>query len=228
MPRLRSSRGTVAGGIVGGVIEQMRNIALSTTVTLLVREERRAQANGLVGTVQGIAFIMTSVFSGLSVGILGSLFMIREWWVLYVVGIWLYMVLVPPVEAAEQTVIQKVVPYSRQGRVFGFAAAFEAAAAPLTAFLIAPLAEFWVIPYMQTDAGARRWAWLVGEGDARGIALICFFAGIVMTVAALRAFTTWSYRTLTVLYAQAPDPMPVAASETESDAGPDPLTRRDR
>ena len=40
-------------------------------VTLLVPEERHANANGLVGTVQGIAFIITSVFSGLSVGPLG-------------------------------------------------------------------------------------------------------------------------------------------------------------
>ena len=49
----------------------MRNIALSTTVTLLVPEDGRDKANGLVGTVQGIAFMITSVFSGLSVGLLG-------------------------------------------------------------------------------------------------------------------------------------------------------------
>ncbi len=55
----------------GAVIENMRNIALSTTVTLLVPEERRANANGLVGTVQGLSFVVTSVFSGLSVGQLG-------------------------------------------------------------------------------------------------------------------------------------------------------------
>lgn len=49
----------------------MRNIALSTTVTLLVPVERHARANGLVGTVQGLAFVVTSVFSGLSIGLLG-------------------------------------------------------------------------------------------------------------------------------------------------------------
>ncbi len=49
----------------------MRNIALSTTVTLLVPVERHANANGLVGTVQGIAFIVTSVFSGLAIGLAG-------------------------------------------------------------------------------------------------------------------------------------------------------------
>ena len=57
--------------LVGGVVESLRNIALSTTVTLLVPEDGRDKANGLVGTVQGIAFMVTSVFSGLSVGLLG-------------------------------------------------------------------------------------------------------------------------------------------------------------
>src|SRR5689334_15974529 len=63
----------VFSGIIlfGSVVEHMRNIALSTTVTLLVPEERHANANGLVGTVQGVAFIMTSVFSGLAIGLLG-------------------------------------------------------------------------------------------------------------------------------------------------------------
>ena len=57
--------------LVGSVVENMRNIALSTIVTLLVPKDKRAQANGMVGTVQGIAFMVTSVFSGLSIGMLG-------------------------------------------------------------------------------------------------------------------------------------------------------------
>ena len=57
--------------LIGAVVENMRNIALSTTVTLLVEEDKRANANGLVGTVQGLAFLVTSVFSGLSIGFLG-------------------------------------------------------------------------------------------------------------------------------------------------------------
>lgn len=57
--------------LVGGVVENMRNIALSTTVTLLVPSDVRDKANGLVGAVQGIGFIVTSVFSGLSIGLLG-------------------------------------------------------------------------------------------------------------------------------------------------------------
>ncbi|MEJ1088608.1 MFS transporter [Microbacterium sp. Mu-80] len=321
--------------LLGGVIEQLRNIALSTTVTLLIPEERRANANGLVGTVQGIAFLITSVFSGLSIGflgmgwtliiaiaamvltfvhllfvripegeperdpnspgafdfrgsvaairaapglfalivfstfnnliggvymalmdpygltlfnaqtwgfalafsstgfliggalvakfglgprpvrtllfvviamgVLGSLFMLREWWPLFVIGMWLYMMLIPPAEAAEQTVIQKVVPFTRQGRVFGTAAAMEAAAAPVTAFLIAPIAEFLIIPYMREPSGRQQWGWLLGEGEARGIALICLFAGIIVVVVALLAFLTRSYRTLSELYERAPE-----------------------
>ena len=57
-------------------------------------------------------------------GLLGAVFTLREWAWLYIAGIWLYLVLIPFVEAAEQTVIQRVVPLERQGRVFGFAMAF--------------------------------------------------------------------------------------------------------
>lgn len=321
----------IFAGIIlfGAVVENMRNIALSTTVTLLVPKERHANANGLVGTVVGIAFIVTSVFSGISIGflgmgwtlviaiaitagalihlltlrstegkpevdptqpfvdirgslsavratpglfalivfstfnnliggvylalmdpyglellevqwwgvvfgvaatgfivggaivakfglgrnpirtmlilvagmgVLGSLFTLRDWWLLFAIGIWLYMTLIPGVEAAEQTVIQRVVPYRSQGRVFGFAQAFESAAAPVTAFMIAPIAEFFIIPYMESDAGREGWSWLLGEGQARGIALVFFFAGIVMVVIALLAFTTRSYRRISASF----------------------------
>lgn len=323
--------------LFGGVIENMRNIALATTVTLLVPEERHANANGLVGTVGGLAFMVTSVFSGLSIGLLGmgwtlliaivftaivlvhlltlsipeekpqpeeraplvdvrgavsairlvpglfaliifatfnnliggvymalmdpyglelfavewwgivlgisstgfiigglliakfglgtnpiktmlvlvmlmgalgSLFTIRESWLLYAVGIWLYMVLIPAVEASEQTVIQKVVPFRTQGRVFGFAQAFEAGAAPITAFLIAPIAEFIIIPYMRTDTGERTWSWLLGTGEARGIALVFFAAGVIMIIVAALAFLTKSYGKISATYAQNKDSVP--------------------
>jgi DHA3 family multidrug efflux protein-like MFS transporter len=342
--------------LFGSVIENMRNIALSTTVTLLMPVERHANANGLVGTVQGIAFIVTSVFSGLAIGLLGmgwtlaiaiavtvvalvhllfldipeaaprrdetsasaidlrgsiaairaapglfalilfstfnnlisgvymalmdpygltlfsvemwgivfgfaatgfiagglviakfglgknpirtmllvvvgmgalgAAFTIREWWWLYAVGIWFYMALVPVVEASEQTVIQKVVPFHRQGRVFGFAAAFESAAAPVTAFLIAPIAEFVIIPYMDGEAGQAAWGWAVGSGEARGIALIFVFTGLTLVAIGLAAFATKSYRILSDVYRRAPaeadaapddtaDAEPVAAPRTE-------------
>lgn len=310
--------------LAGAVAGNMRNIALSTTVTLLVPAEKRANANGLVGTVSGIGFIVTSVFSGLSIGILGmgwtlgiaialmaatvlqlilvkipekdivlepgvehkkvdirgsiaaivavpglfgllifstfnnliggvymalmdpygltifsvemwgivfgiagtgfviggalvakfglgknpiktllyavivmgtvgALFTIREWWWVFVVGIWVYMVIVPIAEAAEQTIIQRVVPYKKQGRVFGFAQAFESAAAPITAFMVAPIAEFLIIPYMNSTEGKSSLGWLLGEGEARGIALVFLFSGLIMVMAACMAFMTKSY-----------------------------------
>jgi DHA3 family multidrug efflux protein-like MFS transporter len=329
--------------LIGAVVENMRNIALSTTVTLLVPEERHANANGMVGTVQGLAFTVTSVFSGLSVGLLGmgwtlaislvltalslvhllflhipeaepvrdpnrtglvdlrgsiaavraatglfaliifstfnnliggvymalmdpyglelfpvewwgvvlgvtstgfiiggivvarfglgrnpirtmlvlvmimgligALFTIRDWWWLYAGGIWLYMMLIPAVEASEQTVVQRVVPFATQGRVFGFAAAFESAAAPVTAFLIAPIAEYAIIPFMESRSGREGLGWLLGDGEARGIALVFLVAGVVMVIAAALAFLTRSYRRISALYLHEPASVPADAPE---------------
>ncbi|PPG22369.1 MFS transporter [Rathayibacter sp. AY1E8] len=316
--------------LFGAVIENMRNIALSTTVTLLVPVEGHARANGLVGTVQGLAFVVTSVFSGLAIGLLGlgwtlviaiglsaaallhllflripedrpaptgereplidlrgsitavraatglfalivfstfnnliggvymalmdpyglelfpvelwgvvlgvtatgfviggllvarfglgrnpirtmlllvmamgligAVFTLRDWWWLYAGGIWIYMTLIPAVEAAEQTVIQKVVPFETQGRVFGFAAAFESAAAPITSFLIAPIAEFALIPYMESPAGRSAFGGLLGDGIGRGIALVFLVGGVVMIIAAGAAMLTRSYRVMSAQY----------------------------
>mgnify|MGYP000980199511 CR=1 FL=1 len=318
--------------LAGGVVEQMRNIALSTVVTIMVDKEQRANANGLVGTVQGVGFIITSVFSGMAIGffgmgwtlliaialtgiallhllvavtipekgiehdpelahkkvdikgsmaairvvpglialiffstfnnliggvymalmdpygltlfsvqmwgivfgiastgfviggiaiakfglgknplrtlllmtagmgLIGALFTIREWWLLYAVGIWVYMCMVPTIEAAEQTIIQRVVPLKRQGRVFGFAQAVEAAAAPVTAFIIAPIAQYGIIPYMNSPDGRERFEWLLGHGEARGIALVFLVAGLAMTLISLLALRTRSYRILSDHY----------------------------
>lgn len=51
---------TMLGVIVGNI----RMIALPTLVTLLVPEDRRDKANGLVGMVSGIGFLTTSAISG--------------------------------------------------------------------------------------------------------------------------------------------------------------------
>lgn len=317
--------------LAGAVIEHMRNIALSTVVTILIPDEKRANANGLVGTVQGLAMIVTSVFSGLSVGFLGmgwtiaialtftalallhlftvgfpeeqlpeqgaslratidlrgsiglivaatglmalivfstfnnliggsylalmdpyalELMSVQAWGIafafastgfivggalvakfglganptrtmllmviamgligmafvaresvwLYIIGIWVYMALFPAVESAEQTVIQRVVPLERQGRVFGFAMAVESAAAPVTAFIVAPLAEFWIIPWSRTESGRAALEPWLGGGDTRGIALVLVVAGLVMSVVALLAFLTPAYRHLVETY----------------------------
>jgi len=157
--------------------------------------------------------IRTLLLLVILMGVLGALFTIREWWVLYAVGIWLYMTLIPAVEASEQTVIQKVVPFETQGRVFGFAAAFESAAAPVTAFLIAPIAQFLIIPFMNSDAGRSSFGWLLGDGQARGIALVFLVAGIIMVIAAFAAFFTRSYRRISDQYLRHDEP--VAAEATE-------------
>ena len=326
--------------LAGCVVEMLRNLALSTTVTLLVPPDRHANANGLVGTVQGIAFIATSVFSGLSVGllgmgptmviatvfvavpivhlyflripepeivhdpersaidfkggmaamlavpglfalvlftmlnnlsggvfmalldpyglnmfpveiwglvfglastgfivggiivakwglgknpirtmlilvallgVLGMFFTIREWPWLFIGGIWLFMAMMPAIEAAEQTVIQRVVPFEKQGRVFGLAMTFEAAAAPITSLLIAPIAEFWVVPYMSEAEGEAQWSWLLGEGESRGIALIFLISGFLMILLAIGASLTRSYRLLSRSWMDAAPPVDSAS-----------------
>src|SRR5690606_20079631 len=152
--------------------------------------------------------IRTMLLIVMAMGMLGALFTIRDWWWLYAGGILLYMTLIPAVEAAEQTVIQKIVPFRTQGRVFGFAQAFEAAAAPVTAFMIAPIAQFLIIPYMESEAGKDAFGWLLGEGEARGIALVFLVAGLVMVLAAVAAFFTRSYRRLSLQYLTQKEPVP--------------------
>ena len=85
--------------------------------------------------------------------------------------------LVPYAEASEQTILQKVVPYERQGRVFGFAQSVEQAASPLTAFLIGPLTQLVFIPFMTDGAGAETIGDWFGTGPERGIALVFVLTG---------------------------------------------------
>ena len=57
--------------LTAAIAGNLRAVALSTTVTLLVPEEGRDRANGLVGTANGVAFAISAVFSGLAIGFLG-------------------------------------------------------------------------------------------------------------------------------------------------------------
>lgn len=321
--------------LIGAVVENMRNIALSTVVTILVPADGRDKANGMVGTVQGVAFMVTSVFSGLSIGLLGmgwtlaiavlltfvaalhlkfwvqipeahlhhdptldgkkidikgsiaairavpgllwlilfttlnnlvggvfmalmdpygltlfpvqiwgvvlgitscgfiiggiivakkglgksplrtmllvnvavallgGLFTIREWWWLFALGMLVFMALMPIAEAAEQTILQKVVPLKRQGRVFGLAQAVESASTPISAFVIGPIAQYGIIPFMSTAEGKSIFGWLLGDGHARGIALVFLIASIIMLLVVLWAFATRAYRDLSQHYAEA-------------------------
>lgn len=95
------------------------------------------------------------------------------------VGMFIYLVVVPFIEASEHTIIQKVVPQDRLGRVFGFSQSVEQAASPLTAFLIGPLTQFFFIPFMTTGAGARLIGGWFGTGADRGIALVFTMTGLL-------------------------------------------------
>lgn len=332
----------ILGGAIAGTL---RSVALSTSVTLLVPEDRHDRANGLVGTANGIGFAITSVFSGLAIGLLGmgfcvvaaialtalatvhlltirivepaptpqsdtaprfvdvsgairavrhvpglfalllfstfnnflggafmalmdpyglTLMSVEAWGTLMAitslgfivggilvarrglganpartlllmnvvmwsvtiafplrseilplaVGFFVYMVLVPIAEASEQTIIQKVVPFHEQGRVFGFAQTLETAASPLTAFLIGPIAQFLVIPSMSDGGLADAIGTWFGTGPARGMALIFIVAGAIGLVATILALRSRYYRELAARYVDAPpddDPGPRAA-----------------
>jgi MFS transporter, DHA3 family, multidrug efflux protein len=322
----------------GVIVGNLRGIALSTAVTLLVPAERRDRANGLVGTASGVSFLVTSVISGLLVGLSGmfhalvlalvvvglsvlhlaavrvpgdgaasaveggerrvdlrgtlavvgalpglfaliafstinnllggvymalldayglSLMSVEAWgllwgvlssgfilgglviarrglganplrslllanvglWVLatgftlhrsvvvLAVGMFLYLCLIPYVEASEQTVLQKVVPYERQGRVFGFAQSVEQAASPLTAFLISPVAQFVAIPFMTTGAGVDLIGGWFGTGPDRGIALVFVLTGLLGLALTLTALRSRHYRDLSTQYARAAEPV---------------------
>jgi len=320
-------------GVIAGNI---RMIALPTLVTTLIPEERRDKANGLVGMVTGIGFLMTSAISGFLVAwggmlaalgfalaltlvafghmvfvhlpepprdtahdeprrvdiagtvkviaavpglfalilfacfnnFLGGVFMalmdayglslmaVEEWGLLWAfvscafilsgiliaktglgrnpvrtlllvnliiwavsgvftlqssiplvaVGCFIWMFLGPYAEAAEQTTLQKVVPRERQGRVFGFAQSIETAASPLTAFLIAPLTQFFFIPLMTTGAGADAIGDWYGTGPERGMAIVFTIAGLIGVVVTIWAFNSRYYRQLSEAYANSPLP----------------------
>jgi DHA3 family multidrug efflux protein-like MFS transporter len=319
--------------LVGAIAGNLRAVALSTTVTLLVPEDRRDRANGVVGTANGVSFAITSVFSGLAVAFvgmggslaiavvltalvllhlrtiripedapaptegaprvidvkgayravravsgllalllfsmfnnfLGGVFMalmdpygltlvsVEAWgglialtslgfiiggivvarrglgrnpvrslllanvvmWTITIlfpirsevlpltIGFFVYMLLIPVAEASEQTVIQSVVPFEEQGRVFGFAQTLESAAAPITAFLIGPIAQLWILPSMTEGALADAIGSWFGTGPDRGMALIFIVAGAVGLVVTIAALLSKPYRTLSERYAAA-------------------------
>jgi DHA3 family multidrug efflux protein-like MFS transporter len=317
---------TLFGAIAGNI----RAIALSTLVTILIPEEQRDKANGLVGTANGVSFLIASLVSGLMIGFLGvfwmlvsaivltilviihlwtisipekavihavahdnsidipgtiraiqvvpglfaliffntfnnflggvfmslmdayglSLVSVQVWGILWgflslgfiiggllvarkglghnpvrtmlmintvmwticifftiqssivllTVGLFIYLCLIPVVEASEQTILQKVIPPERQGRVFGFAQSIEQAASPLTAFIIGPIAQFIFIPFMTTGAGVDLLGSWFGTGTDRGIALLFIIAGLIGLIVTLIALRSRAYRTLSANY----------------------------
>lgn len=133
--------------------------------------------------------------------VISSIFTLKSSIVLLTIGMFIYLLLVPFIEAGEQTIMQKVVPLERQGRVFGFAQSMEQAASPLTAFLAGPLTQFIVIPFMSKGGqGAELIGSWFGTGPARGMALVFTITGIIGLIITLLAMTTSSYRRLTNRY----------------------------
>jgi DHA3 family multidrug efflux protein-like MFS transporter len=158
------------GLIVSGVVISRKGVGKNPVRTLLV-------ANAILWLVASVFTLQSSVIA------LG-------------VGCFIYLLLYPVVEAAEQTALQKLVPYERQGRVFGLAQSIEQIAAPTTSFLVGPITQFVVIPFMTTGAGARAIGSWYGTGPERGMAVMFSLAGVIGVVGALIALKSSSYKNL--------------------------------
>jgi DHA3 family multidrug efflux protein-like MFS transporter len=146
--------------------------------------------------------LRTLLMVNLIVWSVASVFTIQSSIVLLTVGCVIWLFLGPYAEAAEQTTLQKVVPYERQGRVFGFAQSVEQAAAPLTAFLIGPVTQFITIPLMTTGAGAEAIGEWYGTGPERGMALVFSITGLFGIAMTVFAFNSRQYRVLSAAYAR--------------------------
>jgi DHA3 family multidrug efflux protein-like MFS transporter len=125
-----------------------------------------------------------------------SVFAIRSSIVLLTIGMVVWLALMPIIEAAEQTILQRAIPYEKQGRVFGFAQMIENAASPLTAFLMAPVAETIFMPTMTDGSGADLIGNWFGTGPDRGIALMFTIAGILGVAITAGAWGSRAYRRL--------------------------------
>lgn len=123
--------------------------------------------------------LRTLFAANLLIWLICSVFTLQASIVLLAIGMFIYLTVVPVIEAAEQTIIQKVVPVERQGRVFGFAHSVEQSASPLTAFLIGPLTQWVFIPFMTTGRGVELIGAWFGTGPSRGIALVFTLTGII-------------------------------------------------
>ena len=142
------------------------------------------------------------------------LFPLRSSITFLMIGMAIYMVLIPYAEASEQTILQRVVPYERQGRVFGFAQSVEQAASPLTAFLIGPVTQLAFIPFMTDGLGAETIGSWFGTGADRGIALVFVLTGVIGLIVAVLSLRSRFYHQLSNRYAQAPEPEPAEAAVT--------------
>jgi len=144
--------------------------------------------------------VRTLLLVNLIVWAVAALFTVQSSILLLTIGCFIWLFLGPYAEAAEQTTLQKVVPFERQGRVFGFAQSVEQAASPLTAFLIAPLTQFIFVPLMTSGAGADLIGDWYGRGAERGIAIVFTVTGVLGVFATVAAFRSKSYRQISAAY----------------------------
>jgi MFS transporter, DHA3 family, multidrug efflux protein len=160
---------------------------------------------GLVVARQGLGKspLRTLFLSNIAMWIIAIFFTIQASIVLLAVGVFIYLCLIPVVEASEQTIIQAVIPPERQGRVFGFAQSIEQAASPITAFMIGPIAQFIFIPFMTTGAGVDLLGRWFGTGADRGIALLFTVTGLIGLIVTFMAMQSRSYRQLSKNYINA-------------------------
>ncbi|NJS14551.1 MAG: MFS transporter [Sphingopyxis sp.] len=149
----------------------------------------------------GVNPVRTLLLVNLAVWAVAAVLTIQSSIPLLAVGCFLWMFFGPYAEAAEQTILQRVVPFERQGRVFGFAQSVESAASPLTAFLVAPMTQFLFVPFMTDGAGADAIGDWFGRGPERGIALMFVLAGLIGVLATIAAFRSNSYRQISAAHA---------------------------
>jgi DHA3 family multidrug efflux protein-like MFS transporter len=162
------------GFIVGGLVVSRKGLGANPLRTLML-------CNVVMWTLAGVFTVHSSV-------------------VLLAVGMFGWLCLIPVVEAAEQTILQKVTPPERQGRVFGFAQSVEQAATPITAFLMGPIAELVFIPFMTTGAGVELLGPWFGTGKDRGLALLFTASGVIGLIMTLIALRSDAYRRLSARY----------------------------
>ena len=89
-------------GVIAGNI---RMIALPTLVTVLIAEDTRDRANGLVGTTSGVSFLATSVISGLLVAA-GGMFWVLVLALAVLAGAMVHLAVVAVPERAAAPVVR--------------------------------------------------------------------------------------------------------------------------
>jgi DHA3 family multidrug efflux protein-like MFS transporter len=163
-------------------------------------------ASGIIISKKGLGSnpLKTLFIANICMWIIAIFFTVQPWIILLTIGMFFYLGLVPFAEASEQTILQKVVPLERQGRVFGFAQSVESSASPLTAFVIGPIAQFIFIPYMTTGAGVDLIGSWYGVGPGRGMALLFSIAGIIGLIVTLIAMKSNAYNVLSARYRKSP------------------------